>query len=258
MSLEKLTSHNVKEVIYAAKHAKFYSVIAKLFSTCDGRDKFMKVIQYTLALFMLIGIKPYNLIPKLQPKIQNIIAMFGDTRKVIRLGNFTSNLSKLIYLIQGKGLNPSKKLSELENTHYNLLVLRYTSEMINNFTDDLYCLGKFGILDKSIQPIVKPISINLWWTTLTIDMYLNFRKLINLHSQQELDRLRGDPVNQKLDAEISTLKWTMTKIGADMVFCAYDLFNIKANPHYQHTSGILSGLISASRLWTSTYSSVTY
>ncbi|KAI0217275.1 hypothetical protein L0F63_002703 [Massospora cicadina] len=217
-------------------------------------------------VLMLTVLRKHKILNQFHGSINGLISMFGDARKVVRLANFTGFFSKLVYLLQGRGLNPYQALSPIDGRHYYLLIIKAASEFVNGITDDLYCLSRFNVINKDLGTNAKELSIKLWWTSLSIDLYLNLLKLKSVKNKfslaastdfkdsekvsEELELKR--PTIDELRAQISNFHMNLIKIIADMVFCGYDLFHIKSNLEYMHLAGVVSGLVGYYRLWVKT------
>lgn len=240
-----------------------FSIVYNTLTFTDGRDKSMKIIQYTLSLMMLTIFRKYKVLTGLHKSIEGTIAMFSDARKVVRLANFTGYFSKLVYLLQGRGYHPQQPLSTIDNKHYPLLVLKIASEFLNAITDDLFCLGKFNVINKATGQYAKEWSYKLWWTSLSVDLYLNVLKLNSANrkltmslkaeksSNSSVDGLKG-PSSTELKSHLFNSQLNLIKTVADLIFCGYDLFRINKNKEFMQAAAILSGVLGYYRVWTKT------
>jgi len=246
--------------------ARRSNIIFNSLTFTDGRDKSLKILQYTLAFLMLSFFKKYNVMIGMHKSILNTIAMCSDARKVIRLANFTGFFSKLVYLLQGRGMNPNQPLSSIDKKHYPLLVLKTAADFLNGITDDLFCLGRFNVIDKTTGIQAKQWSYKLWWTSLTVDLYLGVvklnsakRKLGNYTNTLSEKPSNSTPEEPKLPSttELQTqyynFQLNLVKTMSDLIFCGYDLFCIEKNRELMYISAVLSGFIGYYRLWLKTY-----
>ncbi|KAI9294585.1 hypothetical protein K502DRAFT_324749 [Neoconidiobolus thromboides FSU 785] len=234
--------------------SKLFNVIATTLTYTDGRDKSMKVIQYTLSVLMITLLRKKQMLLEHHERIDGVMKMFGDARKIVRLMNFTSFFAKLVYLLQGKGFNPNTAMGAVEKENYGLIMVKTTSEMINAITDDLFCLSKYKIVDSKFGTYVKTWSIKLWWTSLSIDLYLHVMKYFKIKKEIEIQE-KGDKRDSLINNELHTIKVNFVKILSDMIFCGYDLFHINKNIEIMHFAGIVSGYIGYSRLFKKVYNS---
>ncbi|KAJ9082171.1 hypothetical protein DSO57_1006908 [Entomophthora muscae] len=245
--------------------ARHFNVICNTLVYTDGRDKSMKTIQYTLSVLMITVLRKHKILPHLHASINGIMSMFGDARKVVRLANFTGFFSKLVYLVQGRGFSPYQTLTPIDDRHYPLLIIKTASEFLNAITDDLFCLSRFNVIDKELGTNAKQLSIKLWWTSLSIDFYLNLLKFTSCKSKLAIATAKTNsseksnedtdikqPNIAELNAQLYNFKLNLVKIFSDMIFCGYDLFHIKSNLEYMHFAAVVSGFIGYYRLWVKT------
>lgn len=246
--------------------ARHFNVICNTLVYTDGRDKSMKTIQYTLSVLMITVLRKHKILPHLHDSINGMMGMFGDARKVVRLANFTGFFSKLVYLLQGRGISPHQTLSPIDERHYPLLIIKTASEFLNAITDDLFCLSRFNVINKDLGTNAKQLSIKLWWTSLSIDFYLNLLKLNSCQSKLSIATSKASTDSEKtvddsgakqpniteLRAQLYNFQLNFVKIFSDMVFCGYDLFHINNNLEYMHFAAVVSGFIGYYRLWVKT------
>ena len=115
----------------------------------DGRDKVVKLLQYTSKLLVLFPWAPSK-------RLQPFISQMSMTRKVIKLGH---------------GIFP---YVELANGGLQTFVwVRAMVEIVNDFWDDVYCLSKIGFLrSPKLQRWSEIWANRAWMTGIIMDVYV--------------------------------------------------------------------------------------
>ncbi|CAG8495937.1 19993_t:CDS:2 [Rhizophagus irregularis] len=196
-----------------------HEILRRLLVHSDGRDKFLKIIQYfgKIILWTHIG-KNKSKYPKLYPRLIAMTSQFSNTRKIIRLAHFLEPYSDLNDYVTG-ARNPSSIVRPYEKFVYYLGFINSITSILNDFFDDLYCLGKVGILDKSVAKRAEPIAIKLWFLNIIMDIHEVIFRIC------------------------------LVKLSMDFSFCGYDLFECTFSDGVQAVTGFVAGMLSFRKLW---------
>lgn len=169
---------------------RYLNVIQKLLKELDGRDKMMKIIQYFIKILLhykLVNAKHWS----------TITSNFSMTRKLLRLGT---------------ALEPMRQLST-KNTVLQFILLSHA--IVNNISDDIFCLHKLGVFGKNVGDRSETLSAYLWFSGIFIDLRDNFKSLVKLQQQSVSKDLSIEQRRQKIFVtEISIIKLLM-----DGIFC---------------------------------------
>jgi hypothetical protein len=203
----------------------------------DGRDKFLKVIQYVSRVWILQQTGKTDVMKRLE----HLISAFSTTRKVIRLGHAVEPFSTWHGLVQTLD-KPGK--------YHALGILSAALGVVNDCSDDIICLSKLQVIDKHHRVRWEPISARLWFTCISIDLYTTYMEYKELENQLKDDIAMGRRVEAKQEKHY-WLQVTLIKLLADALFCSVDL-NSKAYiepDQVQAWSGMISGILSFYKLW---------
>ncbi|OZJ03394.1 hypothetical protein BZG36_04004 [Bifiguratus adelaidae] len=203
-----------------------------LFVLSDGRDKVLKLTQYTLKLVLYYRTRPspFAITPgsPLHAALLTFTAQLSITRKLLRLFHF---LDPLDTLLQRKDANPLPTLLAL----------------VNDVADDVYCLSKIGGLPARWNGIAERWSLRAWFTGTLLELYKQAKTRRRLRQQQK-DVV--DPQSKtQVDKKLFWLQLSIFKLVMDAIFCAYDLFPIRSHLVLQTWTGLMSGLASSYKLW---------
>jgi len=211
----------------------------------DGRDKFLKVIQYVCRVWLLQQTgKPTDVMKRLE----HLVSAFSTTRKVIRLGHAVEPFGSWHKLVS------DMKHGTLETFHA-LNMLNASLSVLNDISDDIVCLSKLQVLDKRWKVKFEPLSARLWFTCISLDLYTNYMEYRALDKQVKRDAAVGVE-DAKVHERYFWAQVTLLKLLADAVFCSVDLNNTNyVEPdQVQAWSGMISGLLSFYKLWRKHYS----
>lgn len=179
-------------------------ILRRLLVHSDGRDKSLKIIQYVGKILLWLHLTRkskaprktffYNLSKLLKvfrpppsplfefstyaPRIQTMAKEFSNTRKIMRLAHFLEPYTELRKYHKGEINQPPT--NDYCDERFIIFYLRWLNCYIglaNDIFDDLYCLGKLNILDKSVAKWAEPIAIRLWFTNIIFDLYDGFYKI---------------------------------------------------------------------------------
>ena len=172
----------------------------------EGRDKVVKLLQYTSRLLLLLPSSPTK-------RLRPFISQMSMTRKVIKLGH---------------GIFPYVELTKGGLRTFALV--RALVEILNDFWDDVYCLSRIGLLrSPKVQRWSETWANRAWMTGIIMDVYVLIqrrsatrrtmetaqnKKFLDVGSSAN-DRL----VRKKLSVEAYWIDVSIAKLLADLGFC---------------------------------------
>ncbi|CAG8648370.1 7533_t:CDS:2, partial [Ambispora leptoticha] len=225
-------------------------VFRRLVALSDGRDKTLKIIQYTAKLYLWAFLSPSSVFFKhrisnptsfLKPRLSALASNFSTTRKILRLAHFIEPYNELRDYITGAYTYPADKIEKLI---YYIGFLNSMIGLLNDFFDDLYCLGKIGVLSKGIEKRAEPIAIRFWFFTILLDVNDCLLKiwLLNTKMRKVKDKCSKEEWN-KLEEKKYWLKYNLMKFLADLGFCGYDFFGFTFSDGWQAITGLVAGIL---------------
>ncbi|KAG0074813.1 Peroxisomal membrane protein PMP27 [Podila epicladia] len=234
-------------------------IIREISDLVDGRDKTIKVIQYFAKVFLwffLSNPKQYEL---LASRIKALAKQFSTTRKVLRLGHFIDPMATVLHMgailihnVQKQGWKST--LAKKPDASWRNTVRERLGDMNNaigfvqDISDDIYCLGVIGVLDRSFADKAEPWSNRLWMVGVSIDLHENLQSIWDV--KQQIKSLQGDDEKiviqrSKLENKLHWLQVTTVKLSGDFLFCAYDNLHCSFSDGFQAVTGFVSGLAGA-------------
>ncbi|KAJ3293444.1 hypothetical protein HDU79_000321 [Rhizoclosmatium sp. JEL0117] len=224
----------------------------------DGRDKSLKVLQYTAKVLLwvrFLSLQP--LTPSTSKTLTSLIPHISLARKLVRLGNF---LGPFEYLTTST-LSPSSIFSFLSNVN----------GLLTGIADDTATLGKLNIVHPA--KVYQTWADRFWWIGILFDwnetvakyhdasrryrLLEENKRVLGLQLEQSLsgamvkvsqlhvdgdggvsvdggighDVVRGliGKVDVKLEAtekELLGYKLVLSKLVADFLFCSFDVFGV--------------------------------
>lgn len=190
--------------------------VVEILQKRDGKDKSIKIIQYTSRLIMRLGKIPAfetwysksGLDMRLNPLAREL-SMF---RKVIKLFDWMKSL---------------REMQSEDDLDWVALVDLYTEIM-----DDLYFYAKIGLLNKALTDKFSRQADYGWYIAI----------LANLYAKSKA------PVKNK------AWKLDVAKLLCDFVFCTIDVFEPRVDSAWQIVSGLASASIGYYKIWRKTTS----
>ena len=173
----------------------------------EGRDKVVKLLQYTSRLILLLSSAPSK-------RLRPFISQMSMTRKVIKLGH-----GVFPYLEFTQGRIP------------NFALIRAIVEFINDFWDDVYCLSRIGLLrGKKLQEVSEIWANRAWMLGIIMDLQvLMGRKSAMAKKLNAVDKKKLLAVGvlenqeQKMKRELQTESYwidiSIVKLLTDLGFC---------------------------------------
>lgn len=238
------------------------SILKKVLAKTDGRDKLVKVVQYSgkLLLWLVLtkerAVANPNLYADLRLKVSNLASSFSTFRKIVRLLHAVEPISDYMELAEDDAKRKGSFLSELSFREALDRLLAYANALIgvaNDIVDDVICLSKIGVLDKTLAKRYEYTSSVLWYSSILIDLYDNLSGHYNLYSKH-LQAIDGPGKDEALAATILEKRRMSAvntlKLLADFVFCTVDILEPKeVSDGYQILAGLLSGGIGLYKHW---------
>jgi hypothetical protein len=196
-------------------------IVLKTLSDKDGKDKSLKLIQYTGKLILWAGstrrlhakFSQYGIGGPIKPLVTQL-SMF---RKIIRLGNWLKSLREII----------KQGWTQTEIVDY--------IDLYTEIFDDIYLLVKIGVLagnnpkrSKRWEHIADREASRGWFLSI----------IFNLYGELQKRKRVTDPQARRMST-ISTVK-----LLCDGVFCGVDVFELEVDSMVQICSGLMSGMLS--------------
>ncbi|KAI8909065.1 peroxisomal biogenesis factor 11 [Gorgonomyces haynaldii] len=218
-------------------------VFRKILQLNDGRDKILKVLQYTSKVLLWAYLKKGTL----HDKSSKLASQLSITRKCIRLFHWLEPIQEIIDIAGDFSIDP--KLTRHAQSVKLLQPLSAINGIVNDLSDDIICIGKIGLLDKQWVTKATPISDRCWFISIFLDVN---EAVYGLRVAEEKLKLEKDPKKQKQIADkIYYQKVSLTKLMCDFIFCFIDVFQLgdKVNEGYQTVSGLCAALLGTYKLF---------
>ncbi|GJJ72216.1 hypothetical protein EMPS_04573 [Entomortierella parvispora] len=242
-------------------------IIREISDLVDGRDKTIKVVQYFAKVFLWLFLSNTKQYKVLAGRVKALAKQFSTTRKVLRLGHFVDPLSTVLTLAATLSMNYQKKgsLAALMRKPRNqtwrdtardrLGMLNSVLGFCQDISDDIYCLGVIGVLDRSFSDKAEPWSNRLWMVGVSIDLHENLQSIIDVRRQIKTLRMTKEISEEKeqarcaklvqLSNKLHWLQVTTVKLGGDFLFCGYDNLHCSFSDGFQAVTGLASGIAGA-------------
>ncbi|KAI8902011.1 peroxisomal biogenesis factor 11-domain-containing protein [Globomyces pollinis-pini] len=212
-------------------------VFRKLLLLNDGRDKLLKVAQYTckVLLWIYLTSKSEN-----QSKAKLIASHFSLVRKCIRLGHALEPFHECLEISK----NPSFKTLQEKLAPLNCMI-----GIANDIADDIICLSKLGAIDKSWVKKMTPYSDRLWYTSIFFDIHSNL-----CDTQEHIaayENARDPEKKYKAQQKIFMGRVSLIKLLADFVFCSIDVFEMgdRVSDGWQAVTGLTTAVLGTYKLY---------
>ncbi|KAF9328615.1 Peroxisomal membrane protein PMP27 [Podila minutissima] len=234
-------------------------IIREISDLVDGRDKTVKVIQYFAKVFLWLFLSNPKQSELLASRIKALAKQFSTTRKVLRLGHFIDPMATVLHMgavlvhnVQKQGWKST--LARKPDASWRNTVRERLGDMNNaigfvqDISDDIYCLGVIGVLDRSFADKAEPWSNRLWMVGVSIDLHENLQSIWDV--KQQIKALQGEDEKvvaqrAKLENKLHWLQVTTVKLSGDFLFCAYDNLHCSFSDGFQAVTGFISGLAGA-------------
>ncbi|KAF9913225.1 hypothetical protein BX616_010132 [Lobosporangium transversale] len=247
-------------------------IIREISEALDGRDKMIKVVQYFAKVFLWLFLSNPVQYKVLATRIKALAKQFSTTRKVFRLGHFVDPLASVLMLavtlktnVSKHGLRRTVMTKPATQTWRNSVRDRLGSlntvlGFVQDISDDIYCLGAIGVLDRDFTDKAEPWSNRLWMMGVSIDLHENLQSIRDVKEQikaleskihssdkeeEEEERAKAVAQHLKLRTKLHWLQVTTVKLGGDFLFCAYDNLHCSFSDGFQAVTGLISGIAGA-------------
>ncbi|KAF9199823.1 hypothetical protein BGZ59_003677 [Podila verticillata] len=253
---------SVKPTTISKNSKKATQIIREISDLVDGRDKTVKVIQYFAKVFLWLFLSNPKQYELLASRIKALAKQFSTTRKVLRLGHFIDPLATVLTLGMTLMANVQKQgwkhtLAKKQDASWRNTMRERLGDMNNaiglvqDISDDIYCLGVIGVLDRSFSDKAEPWSNRLWMVGVSIDLHENLQSIWDVKKQ--IKALQGSEEENekvvaqraKLENKLHWLQVTTVKLSGDFLFCAYDNLHCSFSDGFQAVTGFISGLAGA-------------
>lgn len=228
----------------------------RIFDTKDGKDKIIKIIQYSLRLVLWsnshTSLRQYlSTHPKhihlavfyltLLKWSTAIVPQFSLFRNILRFGNW---------------MRPLRSLTTQQQSHSKCL--DEVIDLYNAVFDDLYLFTKIGLL-VDIYPRLGKVADRqanyAWMCSIVLGLEREYRKLSALstcstgHSNvaKTKDSQRADAHSQYCQCKECQQRFlsqlNATKLFCDLIFCGLDLAELRVSPLIPTAAGLVSAII---------------
>jgi hypothetical protein len=171
----------------------------------EGRDKVVKLLQYTSRLIVLLSSSPSK-------RLRPFISQMSMTRKVLKLGHGVFPYSELTGGVKG------------------IVLLRAIVEIVNDFWDDVYCLSRIGLLKSKRMEGWSEIWANrAWMMGIIMDLQVLLQRNSAMAAKMKVEREKYLKVGEikdgrgKLRVEAFWIDVSILKLLMDFGFCCISL-----------------------------------
>ena len=218
----------------------------------DARDKSLKLIQYALKI-VLAHHSPRN-----KKQLKALINACSSARKMIRLGHWLVSLNEIVNV---RGKSSFWRVFWSNDVWAVVDTISPFVDVFNDIADDLYALGKFGVLSKHVQHRAEPWSNHLWFISILISLseqYRSYNDLIHRiekskHPFKRPDEKEYTKEHSELQEKLYWWRISTVKLVMDLCFCGYDVFPWMQRKiptdHWQAWSGMCSGMLATYKLY---------
>ena len=220
-----------------------FMVLRRILLLNDGRDKVLKVIQYTAKFLLWSYLKDGSWLEK----SKKWAAQLSISRKIIRLFHWLEPIQDSIDLskqgMQLSGLSGPERRVKL------LAPLMALNSICNDLSDDLICLSKIGVIDKKWIDRCTPLSDRLWFFGIFMDLYEN--RVVH-HSLQKKLKSETDPSKANaLQSKLGMQQISFLKLCCDFILCFIDVFLLgdRVSDGYQASAGLLAALFGTYKIY---------
>ncbi|KAG9286646.1 hypothetical protein G9A89_012196 [Geosiphon pyriformis] len=232
-------------------------IFRRLVLLSDGRDKTLKIIQYSAKLYLWAVLSPSSLLAKhrlhtsvsstIKPRLSALTSHFSTTRKIFRLAHFLEPYTEFRDYVTGANAYP---YDVAERLIYYIGFINSIVGMLNDFFDDVYCLGKIGVFNKGVAKKAEPIAIRFWFFNILLDINNCLIKIWLVNAAMRNVKGKGTEEElKKLKGKRYWLIYNLAKFSADLGFCGYDFFGFQFSDGWQAITGLIAGLLSFNKLW---------
>ncbi|ORZ22514.1 peroxisomal biogenesis factor 11 [Absidia repens] len=223
------------------------SAIQKYISSLEGRDKSIKIIQYSFKLLLY-----YRWVEA--KRWSKMVSHFSQTRKILRVGHCISTIKDMSAMYSSSSIH-KYPLQQLATWSTLFITLG------NEVADDLYCFYRMGVFGPAIGKKAEKVSIYCWFICIWLDLKSNMESLHTLSRQQQQRQQQQRTQTFSLDDQqihqhkIFLGRLSCVKLIMDGIFCACDIWEPSFSTGVQAWAGFFSGSLSGYKLWSRNISS---
>ncbi|KAI8811927.1 peroxisomal biogenesis factor 11 [Cladochytrium replicatum] len=257
------------------------NVFRKILQLNDGRDKVLKVVQYTCKLLLHHAFIDASIHPV--ERTQKFVSALSTSRRLVRLFHALEPIRDLQEHFSSLRTGKSKPLTARQQIRRNLAIFASAIGIVNDISDDVVCFVKIGVL-KNPATLARAtiVSDRLWYTGIHIDVHEHLQQLYDLNvtleqlqklARKERERIREELVVkdkvgegewvlkhapteydkeiESVNGRIRMVKVGLVKLGADWVFCTYDVFGFGRlgwSERWQTASGFVAAVLGTYKL----------
>jgi hypothetical protein len=192
-------------------------VIVNSLKQADGRDKFIKIVQYTVKLCIW---KEY-FSPNTRQNLTETAIKLSTARSLLRFGNWVQTLQH----IEEETTNKKRRI---------IRCLYLVSVLSTECFDDVYCLGRLDAISPKLRGYAGEKASLFWFICMLFEIRWTTAKL----SSQKLSK------KEELLERI-----TLVKLCIDMAFVSEDVFHLRVSKGYQTVLGIISGILGIGKMY---------
>lgn len=232
-------------------------VFRKMLLLTDGRDKILKIIQYSLK-FLLWAYLKAGLI---RTKYAGIASQLSLTRKLIRLGHW---LEPIVTLVDLSTQSSKTSLSRNAQLLKSLAPLNAYVAILNDVADDIICLGKLNLLSSQWTGKASLISDRCWFFSIFIDMHELLSDYSTMTQKYYVSRKNREipatslPTSFSQESEMKALcqkiemqRVSIAKLSCDFIFCSVDVFNLgdRVGDGVQAGAGLCAAMLGTYKIY---------
>ncbi|KAL1410951.1 hypothetical protein Q8F55_001894 [Vanrija albida] len=200
-------------------------VLAALMDLSKGRDKILKIVQYSMRSYLYV----LGLIAAVRP----LTKWFTANRKRTQIAVSGLSLTRKCLLLLNP-LRPAGALLSPEPTSAREF-LGHLVDLVGALADDVYCLSKLGIMSRKKGAIADRWANRIWFLNTLSGLW-------NLHVKAR--------TTNRSQSEKTQDEWSRTKYLCDLVFVSYDVFHLTwFKEPVQCATGLTAAFISAGQLY---------
>lgn len=190
-----------------------------LLTTADGKDKLLKLLQYVLRIASTAAPKP---------RAAAIASTFSLARRIFRLGRWACAVWCIGQVMRRSSRLPPSKIAW------------DAVSAANDALDDLCCLCRLSIVrNDALAVIAAKYSSILWLASILHDL-----RVTSKSSPNTPNALSNRDSRRKMLLEILGV----VKAYADLLFAAYDVFNMQFSPQFANACGAMAAAAAVVRI----------
>ncbi|ODQ63915.1 hypothetical protein NADFUDRAFT_52903 [Nadsonia fulvescens var. elongata DSM 6958] len=255
------------------KTAKLVQYMGKLLIFLDSSGSKFKIFQILINYYKVFF---YKL--DLKHRLPNVINNMSMFRKIIRFGDWVGPYRRIMNGVMSNALNlmkyrkANRKITQTCKVDYEDVV-----DCLNTFADDVYLLGKLGVVThKKVLHIAERHAAYWWMVGICISSHkaINDRKILNIRMRNAINKratilamssekaekaevehnlhneiMEIDSIIEALKLDLYNSNLTLFKLANDFVFDLIDCLDLNISGIYFTVTGLLSGICAFLKLW---------